>query len=190
MTSEFQAPRFEAGQKGMRVLREFEHDPYHSQDNLPDRTTCPVCHASVRQGRWRWVSAPDLQSVSQSPPPTQTCPACRRIAAHDPAGIVQITGAYSVAHHPEIMALIEHESQREMAQHPLERIFPAVDNSKYLHTFVKQESKNRLQIWIIATTGIHLARALGHALERSHKGQLTQHYLESEHRVQIQWHRD
>ena len=180
MTSEFQTPRFEAGQKGTRVLREFEHDPYHSQAKLPDGTTCPVCHASVRQGRWRWVSAPDLQSVSQSPSPTQNCPACRRIAAHDPAGIVQITGAYSVAHRPEIMALIQHESQREIAQHPLERLFPTDD----------QGSKNPAQPWIITTTGIHLARAIGHALERSHKGQLTQHYLNSEHRVRIDWHRD
>jgi len=186
MSTEFIQPRFESGQRGSQILREFEHDPYRNQQKPVDGSTCPVCHASVRKGRWRWVSAPDLAAVKSIPPPVLKCPACRRIAANDPAGIVQLGGAYFSLHQAEIMALIQHVADREMTEHPLERIMKLSDNTEFT-TSTDHYSADSV---VITTTGIHIARALAHAVERSHKGQLTQHYNEGEQRVRVLWQRD
>jgi len=170
---------------GAGVLREEEHDPYRSAGKAPDGSTCPTCHASVRQGRWRWVSAPDLVAVQAAPAQPLPCPACRRIAADDPAGILTLSGTYAQNHRAELLALLRQVATRESAEHPLERIM-RVEESPPAPT--KPEAAPA--VMVVTTTGLHLARALGHALERSHKGDLRQHYSPGEQRVRVGWARD
>ena len=161
---------------GAGVLREEAHDPYRAKGKLEDGTTCPDCHAQVHRGAWRWVSAPSVAQVAQPQGKVHRCPACERIRVQDPAAIITLDGAYVSAHRESLQALIRHEEQRQKAEHPLERIM----------AMQAPEGENL----VITTTGPHLARAIGHALERAHKGHLSVQYAQGPMLVRVHWHRD
>lgn len=161
---------------GAGVLREERHDPYRPIGHLEDGTTCPDCHAQVRRGAWRWVAAPDLPQVAHPEGRGRRCPACERIRVHDPAGLVTLEGDYVERHLPSLLSLVRHEAQRQTADHPMERLMT-----------VEPIAGGGLQV---STTGLHLARALGHALERAHRGRLQTRYSPGELRVRIHWQRD
>lgn len=161
---------------GAGVLREERHDAYRPIEKHKDGTTCPDCHAQVRRGAWRWVAAADVREVAAPEGPTQRCPACQRLQAHDPAAIITLDGDYAALHVEPLRALIRHEAQRQVAEHPLERIME-----------VQGLPGGGL---IVTTTGPHLARAIGHALERAHKGSLAVQYLKGQTLARVHWHRD
>lgn len=161
---------------GVGVLREEVHDPYRPKGKAEDGTTCPDCHAQVRKGAWRWVSAPEVTQVARPAGPLHRCPACERIRVQDPAAVITLDGAYIGLHAEPLRALIRHEAQHQAAEHPLERIME-----------IESLPGGGL---MISTTGVHLARAIGHALQRAHKGQLTVRHLEGQLHMRVHWHRD
>lgn len=178
---------------GAGVLREEAHDAYRPTEKASSGTTCPDCHAQVQEGRWVWPSAVGTSSpaaVAASPerPPSkapsrrsgharsQRCPACARLQAQDPAGILTLSGGYVREHEAGLRALLIHESQREAALHPLERL---------MSLEVTREGGLRA-----TTTGLHLPRMLAHALERAHRGSLKTVYADDQCLVRVDWHRD
>lgn len=150
-----------------RLLQESEHDPYKGGLKYSEPTVCPQCEAVFQGGRWQWSARP--QSAQEV-----LCPACRRIRDSFPVGFVHVSGDYFLRHRDELIHLIENEAERERSEHPLERVMETAPEDSGL---------------LVTTTGIHLARRLGEALERACHGELSFHYNDAENLVRVYWHR-
>lgn len=151
----------------LEIFDESDNDPYQQHQKLSEPAVCSDCGAVYHQGRWQWTTPP----VAASP---VRCAACRRIKENFPAGYVAIEGPFAQAHREEIMGLIRHLEQHEKAEHPLQRIMA-----------VEEEGGNLL----LTTTDIHLARAIGDALDHAYKGDLAFHYNKDDYLLRVRWHR-
>jgi hypothetical protein len=145
------------------------HDPYKARHKLPEPAACPECGAVFREGRWQWVNEGPEGAHKER------CPACHRINDKFPAGEIIIAGAFSKAHHAEILALVRNIQEEQNAEHPLSRVMDIVEFGDKT---------------VVTTTDIHLPRRIGHALEHAFKGKLDVHYNEEEYFVRVQWRRD
>jgi hypothetical protein len=197
---------------GAGVLREAQHDAYRLRAKLPGGTRCPECHAEVHRGRWTWAPsvalaptglegaqlngsgnlngrhrgsavteearAPAASAATGPKPPPRAvlCPACRRQREGQAAAEIDLTGRYVAEHEAALLALVQRIASRELAEHPLERLMQ-----------LERVGRGHLHL---RTTGLHLPRALGHALERSHHGELAQHYAPDSLLLRLRWHRD
>jgi hypothetical protein len=142
-------------------------DPYSTRRKHADPSACTECGAIYRAGRWAW-GAPPADAVRL------VCPACRRIADGYPAGTLTLRGDYWRAHRTEIEALARHVEERERGEHPLKRIaaIAAMDDSLE-----------------IATTDAKLARAIGAALRRAHRGMLRTPRSSRDNVTRVVWER-
>lgn len=101
-------------------------------------------------GRWRWREAlPGARALR--------CPACQRSRDHLPAGQVQLSGDFFVAHRDEVMARVRHVAQRTRQRYVLQRLMEIDEDDRQVR---------------ITTTSPHLARAIGLALHDAFKGTL------------------
>ena len=148
-----------------RRVQPHEHDPYKRRAKTAGTAVCPRCGALSRSGRWRWGAPPEGGELHR-----QLCPACERVRDGYPAGIVRLRGAG--ARRDEILARVHHVEQAEKADHPLERIMQIGEDGDEI---------------VVTTTGIHLARRIGDALERSFHGKTTVRYPEEQSEVQVDW---
>ncbi len=150
-----------------RLLRELEHDPYHSKTKLKEPTVCPVCSAVYHKGHWQWGTIPaDAHET--------VCPACHRIHDKVPAGFLTISGDFYVAHKDEIQALILKVEEREKSEHPLKRIMGTeTEDGEIIYSF----------------TDAHLARGTGEALHHAYKGKLDYQYTEGDIMLRVSWMR-
>jgi hypothetical protein len=149
-------------------FKDNRHDTYREKKGLSEPTVCPDCSAVYIDKHWTWNPVPAVTH-------TGMCPACRRIADRCPAGTVHIEGSFLTAHRSEIMNLIRNTETAEKADRPLERIM-AVDEA----------SPARMTI---TTTGIHLPRRIGTALEDAFGGTLDVQYGEDEYSARVHWER-
>ncbi len=158
---------FHPGQH-FQMLDEVVHDPYLDRKKLAEPSTCSDCGATYCKGSWKWGAAPEKTHVA-------ICPACKRIRDNLPAGYVTIKGAFAREHIDEILELVRHFAAHQKTEHPLKRIIAIseVDNGDQL----------------ITTTDIHLARGIGEALHKAHKGELDYHYNHAEYLLRVQWER-
>jgi hypothetical protein len=142
-------------------------DPYSLGQKLSDPSACTECHAIFRAGRWAWGAPPaDAARV--------ICPACKRIADDYPAGVVELRGAYLAEHRVELERLARNVEERERAEHPLKRIVSI------------RAAGDGLEI---ATTDAKLARGIGAALRRAHRGTLRLPATRRESLVRVTWTR-
>jgi hypothetical protein len=142
-------------------------DPYLSRRKLPNPTRCPACGAIYTQGRWTWNKV--SEKVHE-----ELCPADQRIKEKVAAGVVTIKGEFYKAHREEIVSLIHNQEKMEKERHPLERLISNKETDEGL---------------IVETTGIHMARRLGDALEDAYQGNLDFDYLKGQERVRVNWER-
>jgi NMD protein affecting ribosome stability and mRNA decay len=144
-------------------------DPFEAKQKLSEPTRCPSCEALFVDGRWTWETPePDADVVEE------LCPACQRAKQGMPAGQVELKGDFLAEHYNEIRNLVQNEAKAEKVDHPLERIMAADAQNGRLY---------------IETTGIHLARRIGDAVHNAYEGELNVTYLDSEHRIQVEWER-
>lgn len=142
-------------------------DPYASRGKLSDPSACTECRAIYRAGRWVWGAPPaDAAQV--------VCPACRRIADGYPAGVVELSGGYVASHREELERLARNVEERERSEHPLKRIASIEEKDGTL---------------AIATTDAKLARGIGTALRRAHRGTLRVPPTSRESLVRVLWTR-
>jgi hypothetical protein len=147
------------------IFQEFVHDAYKASGKLHEPTVCSQCGAVFHAGRWQWIKAPSNAHPS-------TCPACRRIHDHFPAGFLSLKGDFFNTHRDEIMHLIYHHEHHERAEHPLKRIM----------TVDEEDGAT-----VVSTTDIHLARGMGEALHRAYQGELQYHYSPEQNLLRVSW---
>jgi hypothetical protein len=152
-----------------RLIKERVHDPYCAEAKLAGPASCPDCGVVYIDGRWQWSSERPADTREE------TCPACRRIRDHVPAGILKLRGDYFIAHREEIMRLVANKVDRQNAQHPMKRIMH-VDDSNPRET-------------VVLFTDTHLPRGVGQAVRRAHKGNLDVQYTEESGIVRVFWER-
>ena len=162
-----------AGREGFRMLRreqllqEVVHDTYKLPRKLGEPARCPDCGASRRDGRWSWRGG-------EGPAKAARCPACQRVRDNFPAGFVSVSGEFFAGHRDEILALVRRCEAAEKRSHPLERIMKIADEDAGV---------------LVTTTGIHLARRIGDALQDAYKGALQFHYNKEELLLRVAWRR-
>jgi len=155
--------------RGDRRIQERNHDPYKTKLKLIEPTVCPQCGAVFRAGRWQWADSVPFGTHQA------VCQACRRIADHYPAGIVTMAGAFVPLHQDEILNLVRHLESLEKQLHPLHRIMNIENGNGAL---------------VVNTTDMHLARRIGEALRRAHKGELEIRYAAETSFVRVNWRRE
>ena len=150
-----------------RQIEEVVHDAYQERYKPSGHAYCPRCEAIFQNGRWQW--GPKTAGAHE-----HVCPACRRIQDHFPAGYVTLSGPFLVQHEAEILGLVRNEEATAKAEHALERIIE-----------VKKEQAET----VITTTGTHLARRIGEALQHAWKGELDLKHSPNEFLVRVYWKR-
>jgi NMD protein affecting ribosome stability and mRNA decay len=150
-----------------RLIREFNHDPYHSKRKIEGPALCPDCGAVYSGGRWTWETA-------AAGARKHVCPACQRVADKVPAAFLTLRGDFLQSHKDEIMNLIHNYAARERKQHPLKRII----NS--------EESADGI---VFTFTDAHLARGIGEAIYRAYEGQVDYQYTKEDIMLRVTWAR-
>jgi len=154
--------------KDERLIRELDHDPYHSKKKLKEPTACPECDAVFTHGRWAWADKP-LAEAEQ-----HLCPACQRIKDRVPAAFLTIRGDFFTQNKDELMNLIHNYEKREWAEHPLKRIMDIEE----------QEDGT-----VFTFTDAHLARGIGDALHGAYRGELDYQYTKEDIMLRVTWSR-
>ncbi|MBN1542988.1 ATPase [candidate division KSB1 bacterium] len=151
-----------------RLIVKKRKDSYQEEFKLAEPACCTECGAVYIQGRWTWKEASEgCQQV--------LCPSCRRCSDRYPAGWIQITGNFFRRHAEEILSLVRNVETKEKTERPLERIMEISDRPSSVE---------------ITTTGVHVARRIGEALQRAYKGEFRFNYADGEPHIRIQWYRD
>jgi NMD protein affecting ribosome stability and mRNA decay len=165
-----QSPTHAARRQPRPARRVHDDSPGKARGKLPDLARCPGCGASYREGRWTWKPAP-----ADAYP--HVCPACERIAADYPAGVLHVLGAFAAGHRDELVALVRHVEERERAKHPLKRVMTIEDEGAG---------------FLVKTTDARLADAMGRALHKAYAGRLEQPptTADKENLRRIRWLRD
>lgn len=150
-----------------RLLKEMDHDPYHSKVKIPEPSVCSECGAVFHKGRWSWDEAPaDAHKV--------LCPADQRIRDRVPAGFLTLGGDFLNEHREEIMNLIRNKAEQEGKEHPLKRIMDM------------EEQEGKL---VFTFTDAHLTRGIGEALHHAYEGELDYEYTKEDIMLRVHWHR-
>lgn len=150
-----------------RLIKELDHDPYHSKRKIKEPAQCRDCGAVFHKGRWTWGQAPD--DAQQD-----LCPACHRIHDKIPAGYLTLSGDFFNEHKEEILHLVRNYEQKERAEHPLKRIMDEQD----------QDGAT-----VISFTDAHLAHGAAEAVYHAYKGELDAKYGEEDILVRATWSR-
>lgn len=156
------------GEKGQRTAR--STDVYQVRGTARGVMSCSSCRSIYRNKRWY----PDDGTMRGQTPASLTCPACRRIADKNPAGIVTLRGPYLATHESEISNLIKHAELSAHANNPLGRIMTT--------------SKEGGGI-IITTTEGKLAQKIGREIFKAHGGELNYQWSHGEELVRVNWSR-
>jgi NMD protein affecting ribosome stability and mRNA decay len=159
-----------AARQPRRPRRIHEETPGQAPGKLPEIAGCPDCGASYRNGRWTWKKAPAGSYE-------HVCPACERVAADYPAGVLHVDGGFAAAHREELVALVRNIEERERAEHPLNRIMTVADESTG---------------FAVTVTDGKLAQTFGRALQSAYQGRLEHPTTTSdtENLVRVRWTRD
>lgn len=150
-----------------RLLKEMDHDPYHSKRKIPEPSVCSECGAVFHKGRWSW----DEREANAH---EVLCPACQRIMDRVPAGFLTISGDFFTQHREELMNLIHNMTEKEGKEHPLQRLMGIEE----------QEAST-----VFTFTDAHLTRGIGEALHRAYEGELDFEYTKEDIMLRVSWHR-
>lgn len=150
-----------------RLIRELEHDPYHSKRKIPEPNVCPDCGVVFHHGRWEWGEAPaDAHE--------HLCPACQRVHDRVPAAYLTLRGDFLAEHKQEILDMIHNYAAHERREHPLKRIMDIED----------QDGET-----VVTFTEAHLAHGLGEALKHAYKGETEFEYTKGDTMLRVFWER-
>lgn len=141
-----------------------DRDAYRLDHKLSAGTHCPDCGLVVLNGRWTRPEGADTPTGTK-----HICPACARVRDRYPAGVIDITGDLGDLG-LELENLLKNVETVEREEHPLERLIELEVTESGLHA---------------STTGGHLARRIGSALERQMHGRIKVRYGEENNLVRV-----
>jgi hypothetical protein len=154
------------GEKGQRTPR--SKNANQEKGGVKGAAYCS-CGAVFCNKRWYHDDGTEKQEGHEL-----ICPACRRIADRNPAGIVSISGVFFAAHEVELHNLITISAQRATEKNPLSRIMEICNDNEGI---------------TIATTDVKLAQKIGRDLFKSHGGLLHYIWSHAEAPVRVVWSR-
>lgn len=155
------------GEKGQRTPRSM--DVYEERGGVKGVAYCS-CGVVYRNKRW-FFEEPVTEKLEGN---ELVCPACRRIADQNPAGIVTLNGDFLAVHESEIHNLINNTAQSAVTKNPLGRVM---------------EICNEKDGITITTTDVKLAQKLGREVFKSYGGQLQYIWSHAEAPVRVVWQR-
>ncbi len=155
------------GEKGQRTPRSL--DAYQEKGGVKGTTYCS-CGVVYRNKRWYREESLSGQHEGHE----LVCPACRRIADRNPAGIVSMSGEFFATHESEIHNLINNTAQDAVTKNPLGRIMDICAEKDGV---------------TITTTDVKLAQKIGREVFKSHGGQLQFIWSHAESPVRVTWSR-
>jgi len=153
--------------KGDRTPRSM--DVYKGKGGVEGAEQCE-CGAVFRNKRWYGKTG----DVAAKGGHGLVCPACRRIADRNPAGIVCLGGSYLAAHRAEIENLVRNTASAAGMTHPLGRVMEIIAEKEGL---------------TITTTDIKLAQKIGREVFKAHGGELHFRWTDDEELVRVTWSR-
>ena len=154
-------------EKGQRTPRSM--DSYSEAGGVKGTAQCG-CGAIFRDKRW--YSGDLKEAVPEGH--KHVCPACRRIADNNPAGVVSLKGGFFASREEEMTNLIRHIELTALKKNPLGRII---------------ETRKEKDGIIITTTDGKLAQKIGRDLYKSHGGELHFLWSQAEDLVRVTWSR-
>lgn len=154
------------GEKGQRTPR--STDAYQEKGGVKGGAYCS-CGAVFSNKRWCHDDGTYKQEGHEL-----VCPACRRIADRNPAGIVTISGDFFATHESEIRNLITVIAQRAAVKNPLGRVMEICNENDGV---------------TITTTDVKLAQKIGRDVFKSHGGLLNYIWSHAEAPVRVIWSR-
>src|SRR5512140_1484066 len=110
------------GEKGQRTPHSM--DAYQEKGGVKGAAYC-TCGAVFRNKRWYFEESGSDRHAGHE----LVCPACRRIADRNPAGIVSLSGDFFADHESEIHNLINKTAQGAVTKNPLGRVMD-ISNEK------------------------------------------------------------
>ena len=149
-------------------------DPFLPHEGTKKASLCTSCNTVYHQKRWSTDADICRQLKSHSATRRVTCPACQKIAANYPEGIVTLAGSYLWEHEAEIQQILKNEENRAFARNPQERII----------RMTKGDGKLTIE-----TTEEKLAEHLGRVLHRAHRGELKISWAGNPDICRVSWER-
>jgi hypothetical protein len=153
--------------KGERTPRSL--DVYRSKEGVSGAAYCE-CGAVFSNKRWHVTECGAQPHGEQR----VVCPACRRVADHNPAGIVTLKGSFFATHGEEIDNLIKNTAEAAVRKNPLGRVMD-----------ISREKEGVT----ITTTDARLAQKIGREVFKSHGGDLQFTWSHDVGPVRISWSR-
>jgi NMD protein affecting ribosome stability and mRNA decay len=162
------------GISGKRGRQPTSSDPFMSREGLKEPALCMTCKTVYL--KQHWTLDPQLYQSLETGPDTNwiNCPACQKIAAGYPEGVVTLSGSYLWKHEKEIQQILQNEEHKALAKNPFERVI----------RFLREEDK-----LVIETTEKKLAEHLGRVLHRSHRGELNISWTGDPDICRVNWER-
>ena len=163
--------KISVGEKGQRTAR--STDVYRPRNGLKDLSVCPDCRLVYRGKRWH-LDEEEGDRLLSSRANKQTCPACRRVADRNPAGIVTLSGRYLEQNWDEIQNLIRHVTEKSRVKNPLGRIMDMEQGTSGI---------------TITTTEDKIAQKIGREIFKAYKGDLIYSWSHEQQLVRVTWNR-
>lgn len=159
-------------EKGQRANR--SSNVYMPKKGAKEAALCSQCGALYKNKRWSIDEAELKNAAKETGLNKVTCPACRRTADNNPAGIVTFSGKYLQEHKDDILNAIKHVENRSREKNPLGRIMNVVDEKGAI---------------IVSTTEDKLAQKIGREVFKAHHGELQYRWNHEERFVRVDWSR-
>ena len=162
------------GTSDKRGRQQTSMDPFMRQGGLKEPSLCTSCKTVYQ--RKHWALDPEAYRKLEADPKTNRicCPACQKVAAGYPEGIVTLSGSYLWKHEEEIQRILKNEAHKALAKNPFERIIRRLRDGDKL---------------VIETTEKKLAEHLGRVLHKAHRGKLDISWTGDPNTCRVNWER-
>lgn len=148
--------------------------PFMPEERPKEPSLCTSCKTVYLHKQW--TLDPETYRRLETDPETNWihCPACQKIAASYPEGIVTLSGSYLWKHEAEIQRILKNEEQKALAKNPFERVIR------------KLRDEDKI---VIETTDKKLAEHLGRVLHKAHRGELHISWTGAPDSCRVHWER-
>jgi NMD protein affecting ribosome stability and mRNA decay len=153
-------------ERGQRNVR--SQEPYLPKRGLPEGALCKGCGIVYHNKRWQGDGSEIVKSCEV------LCPACQRMADHNPGGVITLSGPYLASHKEEILNRIKQEEAKSREKNPIGRIMEITDQEGQI---------------TVTTTEDKLAQKLGREIYKSQKGELHYQWSHDQRMVRVEWMR-